>query len=82
MNRSAVIEKAQEYFRAHHVKKPFRPGEDYVPVSGKVCDEEDLAYLIDASLDMWLTTGRFAKEFEEKLADFLGVRYALLTNSG
>jgi CDP-6-deoxy-D-xylo-4-hexulose-3-dehydrase len=54
----------------------------YIPASGKVLDEKELFNAIDASLDMWLTAGRFNNEFEEKLADFLGVRYALTTNSG
>lgn len=80
--RKEVIEKAQEFYRANWSKKDFQPGIDYVPVSGKVCDEEDLSYLIDASLDLWLTTGRFAKEFEETLSHITGHKYALLTNSG
>ena len=54
----------------------------YIPPSGKVLDEKELFYMIDASLDMWLTAGRFNDEFEKKLADFVGVKYALTTNSG
>jgi len=55
---------------------------NYIPPSGKVLDEKELFYMIDASLDMWLTTGRFNDEFEKQLADFIGVKYALTTNSG
>ncbi|SNZ06184.1 CDP-6-deoxy-D-xylo-4-hexulose-3-dehydrase [Persephonella hydrogeniphila] len=55
---------------------------NYIPPSGKVLDENELFYMIDASLDMWLTTGRFNDEFERKLAEFIGVKYALTTNSG
>ncbi|KAA0257628.1 lipopolysaccharide biosynthesis protein RfbH [Deferribacter autotrophicus] len=55
---------------------------DYIPPSGKVLDEHELYNMIDASLDMWLTTGRFNDEFEKKLAEFVGVKYALTTNSG
>lgn len=55
---------------------------NYKAVSGKVLGKEELHNMIDASLDMWLTTGRFNDEFEEKLAKHLGVRFALTTNSG
>ena len=54
----------------------------YIPPSGKVLDEEELFKMIDASLDMWLTAGRFNDEFEKTLANFVGVKYALTTNSG
>jgi CDP-6-deoxy-D-xylo-4-hexulose-3-dehydrase len=53
-----------------------------VPVSGKVFDADDVQSLVDSSLDFWLTTGRFAKQFEEQFADRMGVRHALLCNSG
>lgn len=55
---------------------------NYIPASGKVLGAEELCNMIDASLDMWLTTGRFNDEFEKKFADYLGVKYALSTNSG
>lgn len=54
----------------------------YIPASGKLLDEKELCNMIDASLDMWLTTGRFNDEFEKKFAQYLGVKYALSTNSG
>lgn len=54
----------------------------YIAASGKVVGKEELNNMIDASLDMWLTTGRFNDEFEKELAQFLGVKYALTTNSG
>ncbi len=53
-----------------------------VPVSGKVIDKADLSNVVDAALDAWFTTGRFAEEFERKLARFVGVRCASLVNSG
>ena len=53
-----------------------------IPASGKVIDENDLFSVVDASLDMWLTAGRFAKEFEEKLPDFIGAKHCALVNSG
>ncbi len=55
---------------------------NYIPASGKVLGYEELEAMIDASLDMWLTSGRFNDEFEKELAKYLGVRYALSTNSG
>ncbi len=60
----------------------FTPGKTAVPVSGKVLGAKELQYMVDASLDGWLTTGRFNNAFERRLADFLGVRYVLTTNSG
>ena len=53
-----------------------------VPVSGKVFDAEDVQYAVDASLDFWLTTGRFAEQFERQFARVMGVRDARLVNSG
>jgi CDP-6-deoxy-D-xylo-4-hexulose-3-dehydrase len=63
-------------------KRPFEPGVTPVPVSGKVFDGEDLQYLVDASLDFWLTTGRFAREFERDFAAWWGIRHCMLVNSG
>ncbi len=54
----------------------------YIPPSGKLLDEADLAGMIEASLDMWLTAGRFCDEFERRFADYLGAEYALAINSG
>jgi len=60
----------------------FVPGKNSVPVSGKVVDSSELEHLVDASLDGWLTTGRFAAQFEREFAAFMGVRSASLVNSG
>jgi CDP-6-deoxy-D-xylo-4-hexulose-3-dehydrase len=60
----------------------FIPGKSPIPYAGRVYDEKELISLVDSSLDFWLTTGRYAKQFEKDLADFLGVKYCLLTNSG
>ena len=54
----------------------------YIPVSGKVLDFSELKNMIDASLDMWLTSGRFNDKFEEEFSKYLGCKYALTTNSG
>ncbi|MBO7612146.1 MAG: lipopolysaccharide biosynthesis protein RfbH [Elusimicrobia bacterium] len=77
--RNSVKKAAIQYFKHNNSKRDLKK---YIPVSGKVLDEKDLCNLIDASLDMWLTTGRFNDEFEKEFAKFLGVKYALTTNSG
>lgn len=71
--------------RQFHAAKPptdFVPGQAYTPVTGKVLDAEDLVHLVDASLDMWLTMGRFGDRFESRLAEVFGTRHARLTVSG
>lgn len=75
--------KAVRAFHAHKfAPKTFVPGTTPVPVSGKVFDDEEMTKLVDSSLDFWLTTGRFAAEFERKFADWIGVKHCLLVNSG
>lgn len=71
-----------EYHAEAFAATPFVAGETPVQVSGRVFDATELQYLVDASLDFWLTTGRFAAQFEREFARFLGVRYAILVNSG
>ncbi|WP_018343041.1 lipopolysaccharide biosynthesis protein RfbH [Cytophaga aurantiaca] len=58
------------------------PGVNYIPVTGKVLDEEDILFGVEAALDGWLTTGRFANEFEKQFAAYFGAPKALLVNSG
>jgi CDP-6-deoxy-D-xylo-4-hexulose-3-dehydrase len=71
-----------EYFAEAFPVAEFKPGQSPVPVSGKVIDGGDLSSVVDSALDCWFTTGRFAEEFERKLARFVGVRCASLVNSG
>ncbi len=71
-----------EYHRLAFTKGEFRPGEDSVPVSGMVFDADEMEHLIDASLDFWLTTGRFADQFEREFPRVVGVRECSLVNSG
>ncbi len=71
-----------EYFETKWPDKEFVPGKSSVPVSGKVFDEEDLEYLIEASLDFWLTEGRFTDEFEKKFKKWFGLSVCALVNSG
>ena len=77
--RNKVKSVAREYYRE---KKKKKREFEYIPPSGKLLGEEELLNMIDASLDMWLTSGRFNKEFEQKFARYLGVKYALSANSG
>ena len=58
------------------------PGTDYISVTGKVLDKDDILAGVDATLDGWLTTGRYAKEFESSLAKYIGAKSSLLVNSG
>jgi CDP-6-deoxy-D-xylo-4-hexulose-3-dehydrase len=82
-DRRSILDSARKYFDNEFRPKPFVPGQSYIPVTTKVMDAEDLASLVDASLDMWLTAGRFANEFEATLPARFGRRpHALLVNSG
>jgi CDP-6-deoxy-D-xylo-4-hexulose-3-dehydrase len=80
--RAQILDLAQAYHAEAFPKRPFVPGETPIPVSGRVFDSDEIAHLVDSSLDCWLTMGRFAEEFEEQFARFLGVRHAVLCNSG
>jgi CDP-6-deoxy-D-xylo-4-hexulose-3-dehydrase len=80
--RAQILELAAEFQREQFPEEPFVAGQSAVPVSGKVLDADDMRNLVDASLDFWLTTGRFALEFEHQFARFFGVRSAALVNSG
>src|SRR5262245_43974425 len=80
--RASIIEQVRQFYAAELSPSAFVPGETPVQVAGRVFDDEDLAYLVEAALDFWLTSGRFAVEFEASLARAVGVRNAMLVNSG
>jgi CDP-6-deoxy-D-xylo-4-hexulose-3-dehydrase len=80
--RSALLKRVAEFYESEFGQSRFVPGESPVPVSGRVFDADDLVHLVDASLDLWLTSGRYADRFEREFAQFLGVRHAILCNSG
>src|ERR1700733_6152903 len=80
--RREIAALVKEYSEVALTSQPFRPGESAVPVSGKVVDSSEVETLVDASLDAWFTTGRFAAQFEREFAAFMGVRCASLLNSG
>ena len=77
-----IINLSKAYFDKKFGEPEFIPGKTYIPPSGKVLDAEDCAHLIDASLDMWLTAGRFASRFEPELAKKFGKKLSKLTVSG
>lgn len=80
--REPVLRAARDFF-AQQKPAEFKPGQTYIPATAKVVDQDDLEHLIDASLDMWLTAGRFSKQFEAELpAWFQRTSKALLVNSG
>jgi len=79
--RREILEKVREYF-ASKEKEVFVPGRTMINYGGRVYDEKELVNLVDSSLDFWLTSGRFAQEFESKLAGFLGIKHCMLVNSG
>ncbi|MEK6611330.1 MAG: lipopolysaccharide biosynthesis protein RfbH [Gemmatimonadota bacterium] len=70
------------YHEAAFAQRPFVPGESPVPVSGRVFGASDVQHLVDAGLDFWLTTGRFAAQFERRFARVMSARHAMLCNSG
>lgn len=80
--REEIFKKVVELYELQRGKAQFIPGESRINYAGRVYDEKEIISLVDASLDFWLTAGRYAKQFEEELAEFLGTKYSLLTNSG
>lgn len=80
--RQQVIDAAVKHYNVKHKKKnEFEPG-DRISYGGRVFDEQEIINLVDSALDFWLTTGKYASQFEADFAKFLGVKYCSLTNSG
>jgi len=80
--RKTILELVEEYHAVAFPERDFHAGETAVPVSGRVFDATELQYLVDSSLDFWLTTGRFAAQFEREFARVFGLNHAVLVNSG
>ena len=80
--RQKIAALVDEYAKLKYTPQNFMPGETVIPPSGKVLDAAELKSMVEASLDGWLTTGRFNDAFEKKLRDFLGVKFLITTNSG
>ena len=80
--RSQIADLVKQYADLAYEPTAFEPGKSVVPPSGKVIGAKELQNMVEASLDGWLTTGRFNDAFEKRLTEFLGVKHALTTNSG
>ena len=80
--RKDIANLVKQYADLQYVEQDFEPGKDIVPPSGKVIGATELQYMVDASLDGWLTTGRFNDQFEKELSDFIGVKNLITVNSG
>jgi len=79
---SEILRLVREYHAAAFPAREFVPGSSAVPYAGRVFDAEEIVNLVDSSLEFWLTTGRYAARFEKEFARFVGIRSALLVNSG
>jgi CDP-6-deoxy-D-xylo-4-hexulose-3-dehydrase len=80
--RQEIATLVQQYHQAAFPAKPFLGGISTLPVSGKVFDADEMQHLVESSLDFWLTTGRYAEQFETQFAKVMGMKHALLCNSG
>ncbi|GFI18750.1 GDP-4-keto-6-deoxy-D-mannose 3-dehydratase [Lachnospiraceae bacterium] len=80
--RGQILDMVKEYCdKYHNVQKPFKEGQ-YIPYASRVYDREEMANLVDSALEFWLTSGKYTDEFEKNFADYLGVKYCALVNSG
>ena len=77
-----ILALTADYSKEKFKEQSFIPGVTYIPPSGKLLGGEEIENMIKASLDAWLTTGKFNEEFEKELANFLGVNFCLSVNSG
>ena len=80
--RKEILEKTKEFYQARYGEDNYSPGQSRINYAGRVFDEQELMNAVDASLDFWLTEGRYTEQFSEKIADYLGVENVLLTVSG
>jgi CDP-6-deoxy-D-xylo-4-hexulose-3-dehydrase len=80
--RQTILELVHEYYGAKFGEKVFDPARDTVHYAGRVFNSDEMVALVDASLDFFLTAGRYAKQFETDFAKYLGLNHALLVNSG
>jgi CDP-6-deoxy-D-xylo-4-hexulose-3-dehydrase len=81
MEKQQILDMVKEYAKEHHSPKPYQVG-DRINYAGRVYDEDELCCLVDSALDFWLTAGKYTKEFESGLADYLGVPFVSTVNSG
>ena len=79
--RAKILEEVKEYADKFHAVKPYEEG-DRIPYARRVYGNEEMVNLVDSALEFWLTSGRYTDEFEKKFAEYLGVRFCSLVNSG
>ena len=80
--RAEILDKVAAYARRRWTPQSYVPGKTPAPYAGRVFDEDEVVSLVDASLDFWLTSGRFCRQLEKGLAEFVGVTECRLVNSG
>lgn len=80
--RNKILNDVRKYVRLYHTTEDTYKSGDHIPYASRVYDEEEVCNLVDAALEFWLTSGRYTKEFEAKLAEYLGVKYCSFVNSG
>ena len=81
--KAQILELTREYYKEVHAqKKEFEPGKTFVHYGGRFFNDEEMVNLVDSSLDFWLTQGPWTHKFEHRLADWLGVKFCAVTNSG
>jgi CDP-6-deoxy-D-xylo-4-hexulose-3-dehydrase len=77
-----IFQKVREYYEKVHKDREFVPGKSKIHYAGRIFDEQEMCNMVDAVLDFWITLGPYGDQLEKELADFLGVREAILVNSG
>ena len=80
--RKEIFNRVKKIYKSRKAQEKFIAGKTKINYAGRIYDEKEMINLVDASLDFWLTAGRYAKQFEKEFAKFLGMKYCLLTNSG
>lgn len=80
-DRKKILELVADYYEKYHAPKPYQEG-DRIPYAARVYDGEEMTNLVDSALEFWLTSGRYTKEFEKALGEYLGVPYVSFVNSG
>ena len=79
--REEILKLVAEYCDTYHAPKEYKEG-DRIPYASRVYDHEEMCNLVDSALEFWLTSGKYTVEFEQKFAEYLGVKYCSLVNSG
>ena len=79
--RKYILDNVKEYCNHYHKQETYKIG-DRIPYASRVYDSHEMANLVDSALEFWLTAGKYAKQFEQNMAEYLGVKYCSLVNSG